>query len=358
MKRTFVLGLGAATLALGLVSVLPVAAQDQPRDAETILKAIDAVKMPPIPANRQDQNAIRAYIQEMTKAREEKAGLIRELYLAAPDHELLPKLLPERWMTLPPATMEKEVDELLAKTESKPLRAEALFMKARTAFMNNRNNIDAALPALEEFAKAVPDDDRVPQILSAIASMTRDKTKKAALEDRVLTDYPKSGAAESIKGQRRRAEGVGKPFEIEFQDAVHGKTITMDDLKGKVVVIDFWATWCGPCIAEMPKMKQLYADYKEKGVEFIGVSLDAPKEEGGLDALKKYVADNDIQWPQYYQGNGWESAFSRSWGINSIPAVFIVDAEGKLHSVEARGKLEQMIPDLLKKRDSAGAGGQ
>ena len=104
-------------------------------------------------------------------------------------------------------------------------------------------------------------------------------------------------------------------------------------------------------------MKELYAKYKDKGVEFIGVSLDQPKEEGGLDKLKKFVAEEKIAWPQYYQGKGWESEFSMSWGINSIPCMFVVDTEGKLYSVEARGKLEELIPELLKKKSApVGAG--
>ena len=106
-------------------------------------------------------------------------------------------------------------------------------------------------------------------------------------------------------------------------------------------------------------MKELYAKYKDKGVEFIGVSLDQPKEEGGLDKLKKFVAEEKIAWPQYYQGKGWDSEFSVSWGINSIPCVFVVDTEGKLASVEARGKLEAMIPELLEEEDApVGAAGR
>jgi hypothetical protein len=105
-------------------------------------------------------------------------------------------------------------------------------------------------------------------------------------------------------------------------------------------------------------MKELYAKYHDQGVEFIGVSLDQPKEQGGLDALKKFVKENRIPWPQYYQGNGWQSEFSKSWGINAIPALFVVDTEGKLYSVEARGHLETIIPELLKKKSAAAGGGE
>ncbi len=102
-------------------------------------------------------------------------------------------------------------------------------------------------------------------------------------------------------------------------------------------------------------MKALYAKYKDKGVEFVGVSLDSPREEGGFDKLKEFVEENKIDWPQYYQGNGWDSEFSKSWGINSIPAVFAVDADGNLATTEARGKLEELIPELLARRARATA---
>ena len=94
-------------------------------------------------------------------------------------------------------------------------------------------------------------------------------------------------------------------------------------------------------------MKELYAKYHDKGVEFIGVSLDFPKAEGGLEKLKAFVAKNGISWPQYYQGNGWESDFSRNLGIEAIPTVFLVDQKGKLFSRDASGKLETLIHALI-----------
>jgi hypothetical protein len=96
-------------------------------------------------------------------------------------------------------------------------------------------------------------------------------------------------------------------------------------------------------------MKELYAKYKDQGVEFLGISLDQPEEQGGLTKLKEFCAQNQITWPQYYQGKGWESDFSKGWGVNSIPCVFVVDADGKLASTSARGKLEEILPELLKK---------
>ncbi|WP_422930193.1 sigma-70 family RNA polymerase sigma factor [Singulisphaera sp. PoT] len=181
------------------------------------------------------------------------------------------------------------------------------------------------------------------------------------IEARLEREYPTSYGSQMVKGARRQSEGLGKPFELEFNDAITGRHISMKDLRGKVVVIDFWATWCGPCVGEVPEMKQVYAEYHDQGVEFIGVSRDLPEEDGGLKDLKDFVAKHDMPWPQYHEAqdnhhlvrNGDASkGFSESWGVNGVPTVFLVDAEGNLSSTTARGKLETLIPRLLKARDA------
>ena len=161
---------------------------------------------------------------------------------------------------------------------------------------------------------------------------------------------PKASAPKSARGLLSRLEAVGKPFDLTFNDAISGTEISMQKLRGKIVVVDFWATWCGPCVAEMPRMKELYAKYHGKGVEFIGVSLDYSAAEGGLDRLKAFVAKNEIPWPQYYQGHGWESDFSRGLGIDSIPTMFLVDQQGKLFSLDARARLETLIIELMNRK--------
>jgi RNA polymerase sigma factor (sigma-70 family) len=180
--------------------------------------------------------------------------------------------------------------------------------------------------------------------------------QRTSVLNQAVRDYPDSFFGRMVQGERRQRDRMGEPFELEFNDAISGRRISMNDLRGKVVVIDFWATWCGPCVGEIPEMLELYNAYHDQGVEFIGVSHDAPEEDGGLEELKKFVEKRKIPWLQYHQGHDNSRVrtgeptndFSEYWGVNGIPTVFIVDAEGKLYSTEARGKLDELIPKLLK----------
>jgi thiol-disulfide isomerase/thioredoxin len=261
----------------------------------------------------------------------------------------------QRWMILlqsgDAATVTQETDGILAKNPNAKTKADILYVRAVAPLMTHADN---ASDAIEEFIKAAPTDERGAQLLFDEMSSEQDTQKQIALCRRIIQLYPQSSAAGMAKGTIRQADAIGKPFDLAFTDAISGKKISvLQDLKGKVVVIDFWATWCGPCVGEMPKNKEIYAQYKDKGVEFIGVSLDQSEADGGLKALKDFVAQNGITWPQYYQGNYWQSDFSSSWGIQSIPTVFVVDADGNLNSTDAHGQLETLLPTLLAKRDQA-----
>jgi thiol-disulfide isomerase/thioredoxin len=289
------------------------------RGADALLKQIEAAGPPKFdPTRRQDREYVQSYMQQQREALPRRAELATEFVQKYPNH---------------------------------PRVADMLYLKAGGLARSEGTGSPAFRETAEAFLKkAQPKDPRAPQVLNLLADEEPDAARQAQLLKRIVREYPQSEEAESARGQLRRVEAIGKPFTLSFTDAVSGKKVSMPGLKGKVVVIDFWATWCGPCVAEMPKMKELYEQFKDKGVEFIGVSLDAPAAEGGQIALKEFVAQNQIPWPQYYQGKGWESEFSRGWGINSIPAMFVVDADGKLANVQARGRLEEILPELLSKR--------
>jgi len=349
-----------------IVSAGGVLAADRP--ADKILSDIDAVTMPQYDGTKRgDQAYVRDFMTKRQEALSKRATLILELYKAAPEHDRIATLLPERWGSMSPFgpqadELAKEIDDVSAHAANPKLKLEANFFKAQLALFKARSSGTLDMATIDGFIKLAPKDRRAPALLYNATMVTKDDKVKAGLEERLLKEFPGSQYGDMVKSARRQLESVGKPFELEFTDAIKGSTVSIKNLKGKVVVVDFWATWCGPCVAEMPHMKELYAKYRDQGVEFIGVSLDQPKDKGGLDSLKKYVKDNAIEWPQYYQGNYWQSEFSKNWGINSIPTMFVVDTEGKLFSVDARGKLDKLIPELLKKKApaavGAGAGGQ
>lgn len=332
---------------------------DDVRKAETILAELEAVEIPQPDRERiEDQQYVQEFLAQRNEAMIRRAGLIDELFQAHPDHPQLSTLLPERWMSLANSgqldDLGEELDAILEANETGPLGVEAAYYKVMLA-VRSQSGDDKTMAAIDEFIRRSPEDDRGAMLLFQAAEHFLNEAtaeQKKALHARVLEDYPNSSAAQQVKAAVRRLDAIGKPVELSFTDAISGEEVSMEKLKGKVVVLDFWATWCGPCIAELPNMREIYQEYKDKGVEFIGVSLDAPEDQGGLEKLRSFVKENDLPWLHYYQGNGWESEFSRSWGINSIPAIFVVDQEGNLNSTNARGRLETIIPELLAKGDA------
>ena len=339
------------------LALLPAAfaADDKPaRDAETIVKEYKATTLPTFDTtNQKDTAYIRNYMDQRKQAVDKRQALAMELYRTHPDHPEVPALLVERWQSMLGQKGNEviaESDEYLKSHPDSPKKPDILFTRAVATYYSTRD-ADKTLAAADAFIAAAPADDRGPQLLSVVSNLSHDPDQKEKLNRRLAEQFPNSSAAKMARGHTKQTEGVGKPFDLSFTEAITGKKMSLDQLRGKVVVIDFWATWCGPCVAEMPRMKQLYADFKPKGIEFIGVSLDQPEDQGGLKKLKEFCAKNEITWPQFYQGNGWNSDFSGSWGIDSIPRVFLIDAEGNLSTTQARGRLEELIPGLLAKRN-------
>lgn len=139
---------------------------------------------------------------------------------------------------------------------------------------------------------------------------------------------------------------VGKEFP-DFPKGVKttdGKELNLARFKGKVLLVDFWATWCPPCRAEVPNLVKVYKEYNPKGFEIVGISFDEKRED-----FDKYIEENAMPWPQYFDGKGWQNEVGPTYGIQSIPTMYLLDKDGKVVTTDLRGeKLEEELAKLIK----------
>jgi thiol-disulfide isomerase/thioredoxin len=141
----------------------------------------------------------------------------------------------------------------------------------------------------------------------------------------------------------RRSALEGKPLTLRGR-LVDGTEFSTETWKGKVILVDFWATWCGPCIRSLPKVVEIRKKYREQGLEVIGVSCDK-----SIEPLKAFLAQRpELDWPNFFdpRNPGWH-VLAEAAGVKAIPAMFLIDKNGVVRSTDAADRLDELIPRLL-----------
>jgi thiol-disulfide isomerase/thioredoxin len=208
---------------------------------------------------------------------------------------------------------------------------------------------EKVLDEARKLAKENPENEKLTQTLMAMGHIGAESPEISAKIQKVavgMSTQAAAGMKEQVAHEEKIKSLENKPLTIEGV-RLDGSRFSTADWKGKVIFVDFWATWCGPCRAELPRVKKAYADFHEKGLEVLGVSCDNE----GSELTEFLQTNKDMPWPQLFdvKNPGWHP-LAKSYGIDGIPTMFLIDRKGVLRSVTARENFEEMIPKLLEEK--------
>ncbi|MCX7018545.1 MAG: TlpA disulfide reductase family protein [Candidatus Sumerlaeota bacterium] len=197
----------------------------------------------------------------------------------------------------------------------------AAFGKMRESASERESNTTKTLEVMAAYVK----DNPKGEFATLFSEISKQITMMRQLEE---------NAANIAKGMKAPLFGA---------KTLDGSAIKLADLKGKVVLLDFWATWCGPCVAEFPNMKAVYDKYKDKGFTIIGVNADREEE-----ALTKFIKDKQVEWKQIFESQPEEGTVQFLYGVMKYPTTVLIDREGVIKAVDLRGDdLESAITELV-----------
>jgi len=324
-------------------------------------KSLEALIRPPENMPAEPTKEQRAELQRAQGEKMEAAATkVREFYTKYSDHANAPEARQHEQGLLSVAARLGNTNALerLAKVEKARLEDpnlpedERLQLRVeqvqRAASTKASGDMEVMLTEMEKgvrlLQKEFPKRSELGGLILQVAEarLNRGETETARkMTQEILDGKPEGELKEAADELLKKLGRLGKPLDIKFK-AVDGREIDLTGMKGKVVLVDFWATWCGPCMRELPNVKSAYEKLNPKGFEIVGISFDRD-----LDKLKQVVAREKMVWPHYFEGNGDGNKYGEEFGISSIPTMWLVDKKGVLRELNAREDLVAKVEKLL-----------
>ena len=242
----------------------------------------------------------------------------------------------------------------------------ALAQIIQTMARADAGQFDLALVRFKELMQGLGQDDQeefavsFAENLAATAVAAGDVATARAVHTALVARFANNpNLRQKVQAELKRLDTVGKPAPAFAVADLNGSPVRLASYRGKYVLVDFWATWCSPCIAELPRLQAAYRAYHDAGFEIIGISLDEHKA-----AVTDFVKARNIPWPQIHNGSGGSDLVD-SFGVITIPALYLIDPRGTIVRLDLRGKaLDDVLGRIFKRpaqpqtaRDNAAAGG-
>ncbi|MFK8113009.1 MAG: redoxin domain-containing protein [Rubripirellula sp.] len=215
---------------------------------------------------------------------------------------------------------------------------EADFAKVQKWYLESLTGFVDRYPRTQEAAKS--------WLQLALSKEFEDKEKEALkFYKRVATSFPNSDFGEKAAGAVRRLESVGKRIDLEGS-TIDGKPFRLSDLRGKPVVLHYWATWCEPCKQDMKLLRRLQASYQKAGLQLVGVNVDVTE-----NLAAGYLDQAQLPWVQLFEPGGLESSrLAKAFGVQTLPTMMLIDKDGKVvqHNIRA-AELDDELAKMVKR---------